>query len=99
MHNAEKPNPPASVCDTGGLGGLSVSSKTRARNSLRAVAPQNAPSREVHGERIVPPSAAPSRPVNFWLGDLASTSVCLSTILYGAARQWPFFLWCFVPAG
>ena len=47
----------------------------------------------------MPPSAAPSRPVNFWLGDLASTSVCLSTILYGAARQWPFFLWCFVPAG
>ena len=50
MHNAEKPNPPASVRDTGGLGGLSVSSKTRARNSLRAVAPQSAPSGEVHGE-------------------------------------------------
>src|SRR5271166_281550 len=52
MHNAEKPNPPASVRDTGGLGGLSVSSKARARNSLRAVAPQSAPSGEVHGEGI-----------------------------------------------
>ena len=90
MHNAEKPNPPASVCDTGGLGGLSVSSKTRARNSLRAVAPQNAPSREVHGEGIcdkpeaqakliVPPSAAPSRPVNLSLGDLVLIVTCLYT--------------------
>ena len=54
MHNAEKPNPPASVRDTGGPGGLSVSSKTRARNSLRAVAPQSAPSGEVHGEGGLP---------------------------------------------
>src|SRR5271157_910893 len=50
MHNAEKPNPPASVRDTGGEGGLSASSKTRARNSHHAVAPQSAPSGEVHGE-------------------------------------------------
>ena len=54
MHNAEKPNPPASVRDTRGSGGLSVSSKTRARNSLRAVAPQSAPSGEVHGEGGLP---------------------------------------------
>ena len=47
----------------------------------------------------MPPSAAPSRPVNFWLGDLVSTSVSVSNLLYGVARQWPFFLWCFVPAG
>src|SRR5271157_1854748 len=44
MHNAEKPNPPASVRDTGGQGGLSASSNTRARNRLRAVAPHSAPS-------------------------------------------------------
>ena len=50
MHNAEKPNPPASVRDTEWSGGLSASSKARARNSLRAVAPQCAPSGEVHGE-------------------------------------------------
>ena len=52
MHNAEKPNPPASVRDTGGQGGLSASSNTRARNSLRAVAPHSAPSGGVHGEGI-----------------------------------------------
>ena len=51
MHNAEKPNPPASVRDTGGQGELSASSNTRARNSLRAVATHNAPSPGVHGER------------------------------------------------
>ena len=44
MHNAEKPNPPASVRDTGGQGGLWASSNTRARNSLRAVARHRAPS-------------------------------------------------------
>src|SRR5271166_2742318 len=51
MHNAEKPNPPASVRDTGGQGELLASSNTRARNSLRAVATHNAPSPGVHGER------------------------------------------------
>src|SRR5271166_3500442 len=50
MHNAEKPNPPASVRDTGGQGELLASSNTRARNSLRAVATHNAPSPGVHGE-------------------------------------------------
>jgi hypothetical protein len=24
---------------------------------------------------------------------------CSPTLLYGAARQWPFTLWCFVPVG
>src|SRR5208282_3560637 len=52
MHNAEKPNPPASVRDTWGQGGLSASSNTRARNSLRAVALQSAPSGGVHGEGV-----------------------------------------------
>src|SRR5208337_1504029 len=52
MHNAEKPNPPASVRDTGGQGEFSASSNTRARNSLRAVATHNAPSPGVHGEGI-----------------------------------------------
>src|SRR5271157_3696918 len=52
MHNAEKPNPPASVRDTGGQGGFSASSNTRARNSLRAVATHNAPSPGVHGEGV-----------------------------------------------
>ena len=51
MHNAKKPNPPASVCDTGGLGGLSVSSKTRARNSLRAVAPRSRQAGKFMGRR------------------------------------------------
>ena len=90
MHNAEKPTPPASILAMSGSGGGLFQS--------RVLKPQE----EFMGsprERIVPPSAAPSRPVNFWLGDLASTSVCLFTILYGAARQWPFFLWCFLPAG
>src|SRR5208283_2704398 len=50
MHNAEKPNPPASVRDTWGKGGLWASSNTRARNSLRAVAPHSAASGGVHGE-------------------------------------------------
>src|SRR5271166_2591811 len=52
MHNAEKPNPPASVRATWGQGGLSASSNTRARNSLRAVALQSAPSGGVHGEGV-----------------------------------------------
>src|SRR5271166_5461498 len=54
MHNAEKPNPPASVRDTGGQGELLASSNTRARNSLRAVATHNAPSPGVHGEESKP---------------------------------------------
>src|SRR5271166_4774213 len=54
MHNAEKPNPPASVRDTGGQGELPASSNTRARNSLRAVATHNAPSPGVHGEESKP---------------------------------------------
>ena len=64
MHNAEKPNPPASVRDTGGQGGLSASSKTRARNSLRAVAPQSAPSGEVHGEGIEQYAFSNALPMN-----------------------------------
>src|SRR5271166_1561554 len=54
MHNAEKPNPPASVRDTGGQGELLASSNTRARNSLRAVATHNAPSPGVHGKESKP---------------------------------------------
>src|SRR5271157_2644945 len=66
MHNAEKPNPPASVRDTWGQGRLCASSNTRARNSLRAVAPHNAPSRGVHGEGGWSISLPSGRATPFW---------------------------------
>ena len=47
-------------------------------------------------EPIEPPSAAPSRPVNFGSGDL----VLVAGRLYfcsGDACQWPYSLWCFLP--
>ena len=90
MHNAEKPNPPASVRDTGGQGELLASSNTRARNSLRAVATHNAPSPGVHGEpeRSSSTSAAALKTyraafggaltaVNSGLGDLVLIATCL----------------------
>ena len=69
MHNAEKPKSSGIGSRYWGQGGLSASSNTRARNSLRAVAPQSAPSGRVHGEVTKP--SEPSRQM-CRLGDAAS---------------------------
>src|SRR5271165_6313407 len=52
MHNAEKPDPPVSLHDTGGQGGLRESSNTRVRNSLRAVNRHRERRAGVHGEGV-----------------------------------------------
>ena len=47
-------------------------------------------------ERIVPPSVAPSRPVNLGLGDLVQIATCLYAVA-GDARHRPYYLGCFWP--
>ena len=58
-----KTTPRASKSDAGGLGEV----------SLHRILPR----KEFMGKPIVPPSAAPSRPVNLGLGDLVLSATCL----------------------
>ena len=47
----------------------------------------------------MPPSAAPSRPVNFVLRRIWFSRLFVFMLLYGDARPWPFTPWCILPAG
>ena len=60
MHNAERPNPPASVRDTGGRGGLLMSSIARSKNRLSSPDRHRGRSAGVHGEGSVERKGPPT---------------------------------------